>query len=284
MNNAENVRDEYALSVQGLRYGFSDDKLLFDGLNLEISTGEFVALLAPSGIGKTTLFRLLAGQLQPLAGELYVGAEKVEKVAKIGTVEKVGSRCSRIGYMPQRDCLMPWRTVLDNAALGLELSGIGKREARRRALELLPQFGLSGTENRYPHELSGGMRQRVSFLRSMLGGSSVLLLDEPFSALDAMVRIQMQEWLLQVWEQHRKTILFITHDIDEALLLADRVLVTANSPVSVLHEIVVDLPRPRSYDIVLDSPFIALKRQAMALLGRGSRHCESDGRDRLGLH
>jgi len=262
VNKAGRVWDEYALAVKGLSYGFTDDKLLFDKLDLAISTGEFVALLAPSGIGKTTLFRLLAGQLQPLGGELYIGESE--------------ARGGRIGYMPQRDCLMPWRTVLDNAALGLELSGINKREARRRALELLPQFGLSGTENQYPHELSGGMRQRVSFLRSMLGGSSVLLLDEPFSALDAMVRIQMQEWLLQVWEQHRKTILFITHDIDEAILLADRVLVTASSPVSVLHEIVINLPRPRSYDIVLDRPFIELKRRAMELLGRGSRQRNSD--------
>jgi len=309
VNKAEKGWDECALAVQGLSYGFTEDKLLFDGLDLTIATGEFVALLAPSGIGKTTLFRLLAGQLEPLAGELYIGAEKAERAEKTENAERAeraerakraeraeraeragsterakktekvamaGSKLSRIGYMPQRDCLMPWRTVLDNAALGLELSGFNKREARRRALELLPQFGLSGTENQYPHELSGGMRQRVSFLRSILGGSSVLLLDEPFSALDAMVRIQMQEWLLQVWEQHRKTILFITHDIDEAILLADRVLVTASSPVSVLHEIVIDLPRPRSYDIVLDPPFIALKRRAMEQLGRGSRQRKSN--------
>lgn len=269
MNKAKQTIEQYALVVEGLVYGFTEDKLLFDGLDLAIPTGEFVALLAPSGIGKTTLFRLLTGQLQPIAGLIHIGAEEAEKT------EKAIVRSMRIGYMPQRDSLMPWRTVLDNAVLGLELSGVSKHKARQQALEQLPQFGLAGTENSYPHELSGGMRQRVSFLRSMLGGSSMLLLDEPFSALDAMVRIQMQEWLLQVWEQHRKTILFITHDIDEAILLADRVLVAASSPVSMLHEIVIDLPRPRSYDIVLDREFIALKRRAMELLGRGSLPRES---------
>ena len=134
---------------------------------------------------------------------------------------------------------MPWRTVLDNASLGLELLGITKREARRQVLEQLPVLGLEGTEHKYPHELSGGMRQRVSFLRSLLGGGELLLLDEPFSALDAMTRMSMQEWLLQVWERHRKTILFVTHDVDEALLLSDRVLIAVESPVSTLKEIAV---------------------------------------------
>ncbi len=263
MNKADKAIADYALVVQGLTYGFTEENLLFNGLDINIAAGEFVALLAPSGIGKTTLFRLLAGQLQPIAGKIRIG--------------EAATGAGRIGYMPQRDCLMPWRTVLENAVLGLELSGTSKREARRKALALLPQFGLAGKENCYPHELSGGMRQRVSFLRSLLGGSSVLLLDEPFGALDAMMRIQMQEWLLNIWDQHRKTILFITHDVDEALLLADRVLVTENSPVSKLHELNVDLPRPRSYDAILDDPFITLKRQALALLGRNNRQEEFTG-------
>jgi len=252
----EKGQSDAALAVKKLTFGFEKDKLIFDRLDFDITGGQFVALLAPSGIGKTTLFRLLAGQLKPLSGELHIRDHAIAN--------------ARIGYMPQRDCLMPWRNVLDNAALGLELSGMKKKEARLKAAELLPQFGLSGTENSYPHELSGGMRQRVSFLRALLGGSPVLLLDEPFSALDALIRIQMQEWLLQVWEQHQKTILFITHDVEEALLLADRVLVAASSPVSTLHEIMVGLPRPRSYDVVLEHEFITLKRQALALLGRSN--------------
>lgn len=248
-----------ALSVKGLTYAFSDGAALFHNLSFDIREGEFVSLLAPSGIGKTTLFRLLAGLLTPLDGTI-----------RLGSNEAYGSRTGRIGYMPQRDSLMPWRSVLDNAALGLELAGTAKREARRQVLELLPAFGLEGTENKRPHELSGGMRQRVSFLRSLLGGGDLLLLDEPFSALDAMTRVSMQEWLLQVWEEHRKTILFITHDIDEALLLSDRVLVAKESPVSVLHELTISLPRPRTYETVLDSSFAGLKRQALELLGKGS--------------
>jgi putative hydroxymethylpyrimidine transport system ATP-binding protein len=331
-----------ALSVKGLTYAFSEGAALFDGLSFDIREGEFVSLLAPSGIGKTTLFRLLAGLLAPQAGTIKLGAasgepsdtrvklgatsgepsdtrvklgatsvEPSETHVKLGAASgqhsdtslKLGAtsvessethikleatsvqsaaprsdRSGRIGYMPQRDSLMPWRSVLDNAALGLELAGTPKREARRRVLELLPAFGLEGTEMKRPHELSGGMRQRVSFLRSMLGGGDLLLLDEPFSALDAMTRVSMQEWLLQVWEQHRKTILFITHDIDEALLLSDRVLVAKESPVTELHSLAVALPRPRTYETVLDSSFAALKRQALELLGKHNAGWGETGR------
>jgi putative hydroxymethylpyrimidine transport system ATP-binding protein len=233
---------------------------LFEALDFDIKQGEFVSVLAASGMGKTTLFRLLAGLIVPQSGTIVIGAA--------GDSAAAASKLGRIGYMPQRDCLMPWRTVLDNAALGLELGGTAKREARRQVLELLPGLGLGGTEFKYPHELSGGMRQRVSFLRSLLGGGELFLLDEPFSALDAMTRIDMQEWLLQIWEQHRKTILFITHDVDEALLLSDRVLVAAKSPVKALREIAVNLPRPRTYEAVMNEEFIGLKRQLLGLIGR----------------
>ncbi|WP_139993939.1 ABC transporter ATP-binding protein [Paenibacillus paridis] len=252
-----------ALSVEGLTYAFEEGAPLFKGLGFDIREGEFVSFLAPSGMGKTTLFRLLAGLLSPQAGSVSLGSTEGEM---LGTSSSAG----RMGYMPQRDSLMPWRSVLDNAALGLELAGVRKREARQRVLELLPAFGLAGMEGKRPHELSGGMRQRVSFLRSMLGGGNLLLLDEPFSALDAMTRISMQEWLLQLWEQHRKTILFITHDIDEALLLSDRVLIATESPVSSLKELVISLPRPRTYHTVLEDSFAALKRQTLELLGRGT--------------
>lgn len=248
-----------ALSVIGLTYAFSDGNFLFNDLSFTLREGEFVSLLAPSGIGKTTLFRLLAGLLKPQGGTIRLGSPDMPE-----------GHTGRIGYMPQRDSLMPWRSVLDNAALGLELAGTPRREARRRVLELLPAFGLEGTESKRPHELSGGMRQRVSFLRSMLGGGSLLLLDEPFSALDAMTRVSMQQWLLQVWEQHRKTVLFITHDIDEALLLSDRVLVARESPVTMLLELTVPLPRPRTYETVLGSSFATLKRQALQLLERSN--------------
>ncbi|WP_336785291.1 ABC transporter ATP-binding protein [Paenibacillus sp. MMO-177] len=243
------------LTVQGLTYRFEGEEPLFDGLNLEVPKGQFVSIVAASGMGKTTLFRLLAGLLQPESGTITAAGA-------------VPGQRSAIGYMPQRDCLMPWRTVQDNAAIGLELAGVSKREARRRVLEMLPELGLAGTETKYPHELSGGMRQRVSFLRSLLAGGELMLLDEPFSALDAMTRVSMQQWLLQVWEKHRKTILFITHDIDEALLLSDQVLVAASRPITQLEPLVVDLPRPRTYETTLDERFAYLKRRLLGQLGR----------------
>ncbi|GLX68772.1 ABC transporter ATP-binding protein [Paenibacillus glycanilyticus] len=244
------------LSVQGLTYGFESDKPLFEGLDLEVPKGQFVSIVAASGMGKTTLFRLLAGLLQPESGTVTVA----------GAAEGPGGRS--IGYMPQRDCLMPWRTVQDNAAIGLELAGMARREARRKVLELLPELGLAGTASKYPHELSGGMRQRVSFLRSLLAGGELLLLDEPFSALDAMTRSSLQQWLLEVWEKHRKTILFITHDIDEALLLSDQVLVAASAPIRKLVPMMVDLPRPRTYETTLAENFVYLKRRILRQLGR----------------
>ncbi|MBN2984574.1 ABC transporter ATP-binding protein [Cohnella algarum] len=287
-----------ALTVRGLTYGFAGAPPLFEGLDFEVREGEFVSFVMPSGMGKTTLFRLIAGLLEPHAGAIVLGGASAGRggierpeadsgrtgSARSGNV-RAGSaafgnaaasrnaslgRLGRVGYMPQRDGLMPWRSVLDNAALGLELQGAPKREARRRALELLPAFGLEGTESRRVHELSGGMRQRVSFLRAMLGGGEPLLLDEPFSALDAMTRVAMQEWLLQVWERDRKTVLFITHDVDEALLLSDRVLVAAKAPITALAQVEVGLPRPRSYDAVMDEAFIGLKRRVLSLLGTGA--------------
>ncbi|MFF2093433.1 ABC transporter ATP-binding protein [Paenibacillus sp. NPDC058174] len=245
-----------ALSVQGLCYGFPGEEPLFRDLSFTVNKGEFVSIVASSGMGKTTLFRLLARLLVPDSGVITVSGDTPT------------AKSNAVGYMPQRDCLMPWRTVQDNAAIGLELQGVSKRDARQRVLELLPELGLEGTELKYPHELSGGMRQRVSFLRSLLGGGDLLLLDEPFSALDAMTRTGMQQWLLQAWEKRKKTILFITHDIDEALLLSDRVLVAARRPITQLQSITIELPRPRTYETVLDARFVALKRELMEQFGR----------------
>ncbi|WP_270171172.1 ABC transporter ATP-binding protein [Paenibacillus sp. SYP-B4298] len=255
-----------SLAVHSLSYAFKGGPALFDSLSFEVLAGEFVALLAPSGVGKTTLFRLLAGLLEPQAGSIVLAGEDGDGDNAVTSKRQV----RRIGYMPQRDCLMPWRSVIDNAALGLELAGVPRREARRQVSELLPSFGLEGAGDKRPHELSGGMRQRVSFLRSLLSGGDPLLLDEPFSALDAMTRTGMQEWLLQIWEQHRKTVLFITHDVDEALLLSDRVLVASASPISRLSEFVVDVPRPRTYSAVLEPSFLQLKRAILEQLGHAS--------------
>ncbi|WP_438448257.1 ABC transporter ATP-binding protein [Gorillibacterium sp. sgz5001074] len=242
---------------------------MFEDLSLEIGASEFVSFLAPSGLGKTTLFRIIAGLLEPEAGRIELN----------GTAGSAKTRLGRVGYMPQRDCLMPWRTVWENAALALEVAGTSKREAKRQVLELLPSFGLQGTEMRFPDQLSGGMRQRVSFLRTLLGGGELLLLDEPFSALDAITRLEMQEWLLEVWERNRKTILFITHDVEEALLLSDRVLVAYEAPIRELVEFRVPLSRPRSFGIATDAALSEAKAEILKLL----RGTGGTGRSKAGL-
>ncbi len=256
---------ETLLAAERISFAFEPGRPLLDGVSFAVRRGEFVSLLAPSGAGKSTLFRLIAGLLEPQGGSLTLGGAGSGSTAAGAPASRLG----RVGYMPQKDCLLPWRRVLDNAALGLELAGVPRREARERASGLLPSFGLAGTEAKYPHELSGGMRQRVSFLRTVLCGAELLLLDEPFSALDAMTRVDMQEWLLGVWERHRSAVVFITHDVDEALLLSDRVLVATAAPVRELREVRVDLPRPRSYRDTTDERFAALKRRVLELLRRG---------------
>lgn len=254
------------LALKDVTYAYDDGKRVIERLSFSVAAGEFVSFLAPSGIGKSTLFRLIAGLLQPQAGNIALAGIENGKAKSASEGSGASNRLGKVGYMPQRDCLMPWRTVLDNAILGLELKGESKREARRCAEELIVSFGLEGTADKFPHELSGGMRQRVSFLRSVLTGADILLLDEPFSALDALTRIDMQEWLTGVWERHRKTVLFITHDVDEALLLSDRVLIASASPIRRLAELRVELERPRRYEHTTEPAFNALKKQALALL------------------
>jgi len=228
-----------------------------DGLDLEVADGEFVSVIGPSGCGKSTLFNLLAGLEEPSAGTIRLDGERRD----------AGGLLGRVGYMPQRDLLMPWRTILDNTILGLEVAGVGRAEARRRALELFPAFGLSTFERRRPSELSGGMRQRAALLRTFLAGREVILLDEPFGALDSLTRAAMQQWLVQVWEEHRKTILLITHDVDEALFLSDRVYVLTKRPGRVELALEVDLPRPRSYELITSEPFTERKQLLLEHLG-----------------
>ena len=212
--------------------------------------GEFVAIIGPSGCGKSTLLNIIAGLDEPTSGELALGG-----VPQNGA----GARLGSVGYMQQKDLLMPWRSVLDNAALGLEIQGVPKREATARAREHLPRFGLDGFENAYPHELSGGMRQRAAFLRTALADQQVFLLDEPFGALDALNRAQIHEWLTGLWESMRKTIALVTHDVDEAIFLSDRVYVMTARPGTMKLALSVNLPRPRSVDALASAEFMRLK-------------------------
>ena len=228
-------------------------------VNLSAREGEFVSIIGPSGCGKSTLFNIFSGVLKPDEGHVYIHDQAV------------GGRVGFTGYMPQKDLLLPWRTVLDNVILGPEVAGVPKQDALEEALPLLREFGLAGFESAYPHTLSGGMRQRVAFLRTVLYGKDILLLDEPFGALDAMTRSAMQEWLLGVWQRMRQTIIFVTHDVEEAVLLSDRVYVMTARPGQIRKEIAVDLPRPRTYEMLADRRFLDHKLELLQALREESQ-------------
>jgi ABC-type nitrate/sulfonate/bicarbonate transport system ATPase subunit len=226
-----------------------------ESVQLSVAEGEFVTLVGPSGCGKGTLFNILVGLVAPDAGgELIID----------GQVQPTDHLLGRVAFMPQRDMLMPWRTVLDNAILAAEIDGVPRAEARKRALASLDRFGLRGFESHYPGQLSGGMRQRVALMRTFMFDRDIMLLDEPFGALDALTRTIMQRWLLEVWEGAKRTVLFITHDIDEAIFLGDRVLVMSARPGQLKMQLPVPLPRPRLPAIVTSPAFVEMKRALMA--------------------
>ena len=227
---------------------------VLDGVDFYAAGREFVSIIGPSGCGKSTLLNIVAGLEDPDSGRLELDGAPAPH------------RLGLVGYMPQKDLLLPWRTVLDNAILGLEIHGVSRREARRRAMELVDDFGLRGFEKEYPYALSGGMRQRAAFLRTVLVSRDVMLLDEPFGALDALTRTQMQEWLMGLWESLGGTVVLVTHDVDEALLLSDRVYVMTARPGRVKMVLEVDLPRPRRYQMVTEDRFVALKAEMVASL------------------
>lgn len=230
---------------------------IFDHVDWSVREGEFVSIIGPSGYGKSTLFRLVTGLENPDGGEILLN----EEITK--------NRLGKVGYMPQQDLLMPWRTILENVRLPLELQG--EKISAEHIIGLLADFGLAGEEHAYPGKLSGGMRQRVSFLRTILTGSNILLLDEPFSALDAITRLTMQEWLIDQWKKLDKTIVFITHDIDEALFLSDRIFVLAEKPVRSIREIIVPLDRPRTMRDLAKPRLLELKEQLIAELRSEAR-------------
>ncbi|MCU1351605.1 MAG: transporter ATP-binding protein [Acidimicrobiales bacterium] len=248
-----------ALDVQGLALSFGDGHpgtgvTVFDGLDLTVAAGEFLAIVGPSGCGKSTLLRVVAGLLDADAGRVVLGGADV-----------VG-RPGRVAYMPQKDDLLPWRRALGNAVLGAEINGVPKAAARARALPLFERFGLAGFERSWPAQLSGGMRQRLALLRTFLVDRPVLLLDEPFGALDAITRRSMQAWLQDVWLADRRTVVFVTHDVEEALWLADRVVVLSGRPGRVLAEVDVAEPRPRDLRLVTEPAFVQQRAEVLAAL------------------
>lgn len=226
-----------------------------DATSMDVAQGRFVSIIGPSGCGKSTLFNIIAGLTKPTTGDVFASGASI--VGKPGYV----------GYMLQKGLLLPWKTILDNITLGMEVRGIAKKAAVDRAMPLIQRYGLAGFEAHYPHELSGGMRQRVSLLRTMLYDRDVVLLDEPFGALDAQTRMLMQSWLLGVWGDLKKTILFVTHDIDEAIYLSDEIHVFTARPGRIKAEVTVPLARPRLQDVVTTPEFMELKRYLLSLLG-----------------
>jgi ABC-type nitrate/sulfonate/bicarbonate transport system ATPase subunit len=244
--------EDIGVALRGVRRSFGELTAL-EGLDLDLRPHEVLAVVGPSGCGKSTLLELAAGLQQPDAGSVVAG----------GAADPAGRRAA-CAYMPQRDLLLPWRDALGNAALALECQGVPRAQARRRAEPLFERFGLAEFERSRPAELSGGMRQRVAFLRTLLPGRPVLLLDEPFGALDAITRASMQDWLAGALVQEPRTTLLVTHDVEEAVFLADRVAVMSPRPGRIVSTLDVDLSRPRR---LTDPRVVELRRLALEALG-----------------
>ena len=233
------------LTISHLNKSFGNLEALRD-INLAVERGEFISVVGPSGCGKTTFLRIIAGLEQATSGEVLLDGHVVRKPG------------NDRGFVFQNDSLLPWRTVLDNAIIGRELAGPVRSAERKHTLELLKLVGLGGFEHYHPRQLSGGMRQRVNLARALAIDPEILLMDEPFAALDAQTREIMQTELLRIWERGQKTVLFVTHQIDEAVFLSDRVLVFARRPGRLQAEVKIALPRPRNLAIKRTSEFVAL--------------------------
>ena len=290
-----------AAAFRNVTFRYPGEQLtLIENLDFTIRRGEFVSLVGPSGCGKSTIFRLLNRLNEPLEGTVENFAKDKEDTGKGGSAERTEENREsspigleknressparkernrqnksagsgkkenvRCGYMPQQDMLFPWRTVAENVRLPLELRG-GMREAEmnERAAEALKDVGLEGWGDKLPRELSGGMRQRASFARTLMTGADLLLLDEPFSALDYLTRLSMREWLLKQWEKDKKTVLFITHDVEEAVFLSTRILAVERSPIRELREYKVPLSYPRTESSLATPEALALKERLIRL-------------------
>ena len=244
------------LQVKGVSKSFDGEEIIRN-ISLELKEGEIVSLLGVSGGGKTTLFNIIAGSSMPDEGEVLLEGENI--TGKPGNVS----------YMLQKDLLLPYRTIVDNVALPLMIRGMKMKEAREKAAGYFKEFGLEGTEKKYPAQLSGGMKQRAALLRTYLFSEKVALLDEPFSALDMLTKGAVHEWYLDVMEKIKLSTLFITHDIDEAILLSDRIYLLTGKPGTITKEIVIKEPKPRRKDFNLTEKFLEYKREIISHLEEG---------------
>ncbi len=243
------------LEVRGVSKSF-DTETIIQNISLELKEGEVVSLLGVSGGGKTTLFNIIAGLSEPDEGNVYLEGEEIT------------GKPGKVSYMLQKDLLLPYRTVLDNVALPLMVRGMKKKEARGRAAGFFEEFGLLGIEKKYPSQISGGMKQRAALLRTYLFSEKVALLDEPFSALDMLTKSTIHEWYLDVMEKIKLSTLFITHDIDEAILLSDRIYLLTEKPGRITKEIYIEERKPRRQDFKLTEEFLSYKREIIAHLNK----------------
>ncbi|MDX6589933.1 MAG: hypothetical protein QOI84_1207 [Solirubrobacterales bacterium] len=249
-----------AVSIEGLEHAYGELRTI-ERLALRVEPHGVVGLVGPSGCGKSTLLELICGLREPGAGTIAVGDGR-----------SASERLARCAYMPQRDLLLPWYSAIDNAALALRNRGLRRSPARRRAGELFEHFGLAGFEDSAPNELSGGMRQRVAFLRTLVSGKPVLALDEPFASLDAITRAEMQEWLAGALRADPRTVVLVSHDVEEALYLSDRVVVLSSRPARVVAELGAPAPRARDRDAAVTDPaFVAVREQALHALHEAAR-------------
>ncbi len=238
------------LEVKNISKSFDSNHVLND-ISIELNQGELVCLLGVSGCGKTTLFNIISGLLSPDNGQVLLDGKDIT------------NQPGYISYMLQKDLLLPYRTIEDNVALPLLLKGEKKKEARKQVSPLFSQFGLEGTQKKYPSQLSGGMRQRAALLRTYIFSKDVALLDEPFSALDTITKSSMHKWYLNVMEKIQLSTLFITHDIDEAILISDRIYLLSGSPGEITGEIIIREPKPRKDDFNLTAEFLEYKRRIL---------------------
>ena len=241
------------LEVKGVSKSFDGEEIIRN-ISLELKEGEIVSLLGVSGGGKTTLFNIIAGLSTPDEGNIYLEGQEIT------------GQPGNISYMLQKDLLLPYRTLVDNVALPLTIRGMKKSEAREKAAGYFEEFGLEGAEKKYPAGISGGMKQRAALLRTYLFSEKVALLDEPFSALDMLTKASVHEWYLDVMEKIKLSTLFITHDIDEAILLSDRIYLLTGKPGSITKEIVIKEPKPRKKDFILSENFLQYKREIISHL------------------
>lgn len=239
--------------VRNVSHSFKNGKdsrldVLYD-VDFEVKENEFLTIVGPSGCGKTTLLNIMSGLIKPVHGQIFLDGNEHVKIS------------NRIGYISQSDSLMPWRTALENVEIGMELRGITRRRRREIALNLMNEAELSGFENCYPHELSGGMKKRIDIIKILALEPEIIFMDEPFGALDVFTREMLQNYILTLWQKNKRTIIFITHDLNEAITLADRVLIKTGRPSRIKNEYKISLPRPRSsFDIRYDPEFIRLHK------------------------